>query len=224
MLTAPWIVEKLWKKHHDNLLMMKLFYPRWLAAYLNGESVEPQMKRACRRWLWTCSPRRFENGKWGWKNPNTLYFIPFWKSIYPNMIYINVIRDGRDIAFNRRMTYINHYNQGLFSTEERELPEHLRKALFWKRCNEIAQTNVLAADRRYTASFEDLCSNPTESIVRILNFLNSPLDENKIQEAAKLVKTPESLGRWKNEKKSSILEVEEFLGTALTEQGYQPSH
>ena len=223
MLTAPWIVERIWKKHHDNLLMMKLFYPRWLEAYLLGEPVEAKMKRACRRLLWMSDPSSFEQGRWGWKNPNTLFLIPFWKKLYPNMIYINVIRDGRDIAFNRRMTYINRYNRSLFSEQERSLPDHIRKAIFWKRCNQLVQTDILAEDRRLITPFESLCLNTEPEVRKIFEFLRVTPSDELVHETCRLVQIPASFGRWKNEEPSMVREVEEALGSSLLEFGYETS-
>lgn len=225
MLSAPWIVEKLWKKHHDNLLMMKFFYPKWTGSYLNGSADTRKMRNQCRRLLWCCSPKNFERGRWGWKNPNTIHFLPFWKEIYPDLIYIHVVRDGRDIAFNKRMKYINPYNRSLFTAEEIALPEHLRKAKFWERCTERVKDwrEGIRTDSFFETRFEQLCENTEGEIKRIFDFLKFDASQEQISSAAKLVRIPESLGRWKNAPLNEIEEVEKLIGESLNSFGYELS-
>ena len=111
MLAAPWLIRKLWRESdHDNLLLRRYFYRRWMSRYLRGSLSDAGIRRMRRHleWsLWLTSPTRYRRGKWGWKNPNTMFFLPFLKDIYPAMRFIHVVRDGRDIAFNQKMDQIN---------------------------------------------------------------------------------------------------------------------
>jgi hypothetical protein len=226
MLTAPWLVESLWKKHHDNLLMMKFFYTRWMESYLAGQTASKKMERHCQRLLWLCGPTRYGRGKWGWKNPNTLFFLPFWKTLYPNMIFIYVVRDGRDIAFNRQMAYVNQYNQNWLTAHQRSLPEHLRKAVFWERCNQQFNTwcKTMEPERILLTKFESLCNDTERQINEIFRFLHADPSTDVIQQTVSLVSRPASLGRWRQADARQVQEVESLIGDSLLQYGYAKSN
>lgn len=38
------------------------------------------------------------NQYWHWKCPRSSYFLPTWCAVYPNALFIHIIRDGRDVA------------------------------------------------------------------------------------------------------------------------------
>lgn len=227
MLTAPWPVRTFWRNdYHDNLLMRRFFYPRWLNDYLCKQPDERQLARMgkhCRRLLWLCGPTRYGRGKWGWKNPNTLFFLPLWRQLYPSFIYIHVIRDGRDLAFNTKMDYVNRFNRDWFTPQERALPAYLQKALFWQRCNaRVAEwSKSFPADRFLETRFEDLCADSNQQISRLFEFLGAPQTPNRVRATAELVTCPKSLGRWKHEPDAHLSEVEQLIGGELERHGYE---
>lgn len=223
MLIAPLPLRVLRPTMHDNLLMRLYFYPRWAGRYVEGQLSERQirsMRVMCRVLLWSCSPMHYGRGRWGWKNPRTRFFLPFFQSMYPEMIYIHIVRDGRHHAFHPRFTYENT-SESLLSPEERRLPDHLRKALFWSRSNEVAMRAMDdgLAGRSTIARFEDLCADPAAETRRIFRFLGTE-DEGRVERAAQLVQAPASLDAWRREPAERIREVEEVIGPLLTRQGY----
>jgi hypothetical protein len=42
---------------------------------------------------------------WGWKEPRSIYLLPFFNSVMPKLRFLHFMRDGRDMAFS--------YNQQL---------------------------------------------------------------------------------------------------------------
>jgi hypothetical protein len=60
------------------------------APWLESGSIEQRLKGLCE-----ISPI---SSLWGWKEPNTHIFLPFLLQAMPNLTYIQIVRDGRDMA------------------------------------------------------------------------------------------------------------------------------
>ncbi len=205
----------------DNLPLIRWFYPRWIDPYVRGELDEAGLKRMRRElsfWLRVSYPVR--RGPWGWKNPRSQYLLPLLDDMFPSLIYIHVLRDGRDQAFNPNFSYRMH-ETCLLSEEERGLPDPVRKALHWSRLND--RTERVAALRlpgRFLQSrLEDLCADPRREVERILSFLGVE-DERVAEAGAREVRTPGSLGRWRQAAPDEIARVEEAIGPTLRHHGY----
>lgn len=39
-----------------------------------------------------------QNATWGFKQPETIFHLPYWKKIFPKNVFILVVRDGRDVG------------------------------------------------------------------------------------------------------------------------------
>ena len=121
-------------------MLRRFFYDKWVDKYLSGK-MQPaeirQMQWELKMSLFASDPIKYWHKKWGWKNPRTIFLISFLVHIYPNMRYIHVVRDGRDIAFNPKFDYRTH-NQFLLSEEEKQTEDHVRKAIFWEKTNTLA--------------------------------------------------------------------------------------
>ena len=48
-------------------------------------------------------------GRWGWKDPRNGPSLPLWRSIWPDMKVIHVIRHGADVAASLRMRNSTHW-------------------------------------------------------------------------------------------------------------------
>lgn len=224
MLTAPLPVRMHNNEHHDNFMLSRYFYNRWIDRYLDGDLSgirAAQMKMTTRAWLWVSSPAHYGRGKWGWKNPRSSFLVPFFHSMYPTMAFVHVLRDGRDHAFHPSFPYTKH-QQHLLTPEEQRLPDHTRKGLAWARRHDLAraQCEELLPGRHIVSKLEDLCARPEQEIARLLAFVGIE-DEGAVQRAARLVRTPVSLGRWKNESPERLAEVESLIGSSLQSYGYQ---
>lgn len=46
---------------------------------------------------------------WGFKVPASIFFLPFWNRIFPNFIFVHVIRDGRDGPFGNQGDLVKHF-------------------------------------------------------------------------------------------------------------------
>lgn len=222
MLVAPWIIRRRHTGIHDNLLMRKFFYPRWLPSYLRNDlskSDKIRMRAECRFFLWLCGCK---TDKWGWKNPSTGLLIPFLHETYPAMYYIHVVRDGRDIAFRTGskpdLLNDNNPNRSLIREDERKLQGYLQRALLWARYNSQMREhahNRLSENRYLVSRFEDLYEDPTREIARIFAFLGERNTQSSLRDMKNIVQKPKSAGRWRAEPKERVLEVENLIGESL---------
>ncbi len=202
--------------------LLRWFYPKWVDPYLNGKVNNysfRQMRLSALAWLRLCYP--WQGGRWGLKNPRTLYLLEFFDRIFPSMCYIHVIRDGRDHAFNTHFSYREH-ETCLLNEEEIEFGDPVRKGLHWSRANKMAENYaVQQMNGRYLQSrLEDLCTSPVREIERIFDFLGLH-DQKAIEEGIKVVRTPESLGRWKSKPPEQIASVEAAISVELRHYGYE---
>ena len=173
---------------------------------------------------------------WGWKNPRTLYLLPFLNELFPTMQYIHVIRDGRDHAFHPEFSYAN-YSGGLLDASEEQAPDHIRKAVIWKRLNERAADFACKSmgDRYFQSKLESLCDDPASEVARIFRFLQegarggwqAPGRPKSTEHAGdfidlgrRLVKRPGSLGRWRCEAAERVAEAEQAMSPLLQRLGY----
>lgn len=228
MLVGPWVIRVRRPKVHDNWPLRKFFYPKWVTPYLRNELGwfgKMRMRAACRTWLWLCGPVSYNNRqgkKWGWKNPSTMFLIPFFKELYPAMRFIHVVRDGRDHAFHPQFQYIENHNRLVYRENELKLEDYLRKGAYWSRCHELIEKSVtahLSEDQYLISRFEDLCTDPMGEVTRIFAFLGSS-DQQLIEKAVSLVRTPASYNRWRNESAERLRELEHLIGNDLARYGY----
>ncbi len=222
MLTAPWPLHHFSRReHHDNYFLLKYFYARWVDRYLLGE-LKPaelkQMRLELKTLLVLSGPAHYGRGLWGWKNPRTLYLLPFLNELYPDMRYIHVIRDGRDHAFHPRFPYEHDV---LLSPEQRRSEEPVRKALAWDSANTLGERagDTFLQGRYMQSRLEDLCADPTAEIGRVFAFLGCQ-DDAGVARAARYVKKPSSSGRWRDEAADAIAAVERAVGAPLQRYGY----
>lgn len=205
----------------DNLPLMRWFYPRWIDRYVKGEIDEGGLRRMQRElafWLRVSHPIR--RALWGWKNPRAQYVLPMLNEMFPTMVYLHLLRDGRDQAFNPNFSYRMH-ETCVLSEEERALDDAVRKGLYWSRLND--RTKRFAAERMagrsLTSRLEDLCADPRREVERILAFLGVH-DERVAEAGAREVRTPDSLGRWRAAPRADVARVEAAIGPALERYGY----
>ena len=112
-------------------------------------------------------------GPWGLKAPRAIYMLPFFRELFPDMLFVQMIRDGRHMAQNRNQLQVRRHYEPLFREPVGERPE-LAAARLW------AKANGEAADwcerhlpgRHLLLRFEELSNDPTAAIGRLLEFLD----------------------------------------------------
>lgn len=200
-------------------LFEKLYFRRWLSfaercrllrigsEYLRSSSLklvrtEPLRRRL--RHLIAVLCGGLDNGpagaeplkRWGFKLPGSIILLEPLLNAYPDMQFIQVVRDGRDMALSPNRKMATHY-ASLFGIEDGYTPE--RAFELWCRMNKSADevcTRRMKKDNHLIVHFEALCCNPREETDRILRFarLPSPADPSVYSIPRKI----ESIGRWRS--------------------------
>jgi len=171
---------------------------RWVEPYLykrldSGEL--ETMRRQFRLRLRLLFPLRLH--AWGWKNPRSMLMLPVYHQLFPDLKFIHVIRDGRDITVGNEFAVENPYANAFLSKTEQALSPHERMMLFWGRSNEAAMDycREYLPDNHLFVRWEDLCKGPEPVTRQILGFVNKDL--GRLESTAAMVKLPGSIGRWK---------------------------
>ena len=185
------------RANSDDLRILGLM-DKWVGPYLYGklgESGLRTMRRAYRRRLRLYFP--FRSRRWGFKEPRTLLILPFLDELFPSMRFVHVIRDGRDIALGNPFVFGNHYIDAFLSEGEKGLPPEEKMILFWGRGNlkSMEYGTRVMGDRYLLMKWEDLCGQPREKGLELLEF--SECKRDAIESVMPLIKRPSSMGRWK---------------------------
>jgi len=159
---------------------------------------------------------------WGLKNPRAMYLLPLWAELFPDLRFLHLVRDGRDMALSENQRQVQKHFLALFGHPP---PEHLPTASLelWAKVNrETRQWGERHLGDHYRVlHFEELCRRPREMIAELCAFAGLPPPQGEQLEAAVAVVLPlASSGRWRSADDYSK-EVFRRLGRdALTLFGY----
>ena len=179
----------------------------WMKPYLLGQNEErsAKMKAQFKRRIRLLVP--FQSGRWGFKNPRSMFLLPFYHDLYPEMSFIHVIRDGRDMCFGNPFIDSPTY-WGLMTEEEASrLSVEERMMRFWgegnRKVKEYGENNL--GSRYLRIRFEDICDNPESEVRKILEFSGGPVGQ--IGDLLSMVKKPKSIGRWQSYDREEVEKV-----------------
>jgi hypothetical protein len=176
-----------------------------------------------------------EDGPWGWKSPKTILMLPFVHEMYPAMKAVHLVRDGRDMAFSRNQNQVRAKGHKVLSAADLEQRRPIRSIKFWARVNVAAArygTTRFVNGNYLRLRYEDVCSDPGEAVVRLLDFLDCPASRESMRAVASEVVQPSPsttgsrMGRrpsWKEKKEKNPALAEEIQragADALREFGY----
>jgi hypothetical protein len=133
--------------------------------------------------------------RWGWKNPRSMYILPLIAALHPDLTFIHVIRDGRDMALSDNQNQLNKHFVALFGRAADEPPfvDSIRQ---WARANrDVAGWGARRLGRRYVrVRLEDLCLQPMATLHELFGRIGLAGDLATI---ARQIRPPASLGRWR---------------------------
>lgn len=200
------------------------FSDRWIDVFLSQSPLSAGTERAMLDDLSAlvrehCAP--LASGQpWGWKEPRSIYLLPFFHRQLPVLRFLHVVRDGRDMALSTNQNQLRKH--GHAARIPPDLPEAERSISLWSWVNLAAARygEEHLGDRYLRIRFEDLCTSPVEIANDVLRFFELSGDSALALDA---VSAPGSLGRWRNESTATIARLEEHGGQALVELGYELS-
>lgn len=197
---------------------------RWINVYLlAGGAPPPEVEQLMLADLSDvlfdhCAPVAGAGAPWGWKEPRSIYLLPFLRRHLPELRFLHVVRDGRDMALSANQNQLRKHGPaaGILPGA----PEALRSIALWSRVNlDAARLGREALGERYLrVRFEDVCADPGETAKHVLGWAGLAGDASAAVEA---VEPPPSLGRWHEADAAVVAELESVGRDALRELGYE---
>jgi hypothetical protein len=209
----------------EDALDFSAYNNRWIDRYLvqrragTHAALEAEMSTDLRSVLaGHCADLPAEAIRWGWKEPRSIYLLPFLRSQMPTLRFLHVVRDGRDMAFSdNQRQLMKHGDAALAQRVSRRQP--VRSIALWSWVNESTADfgeRELGADY-LRLRFEDLCAEPRVTVERIYEFFGL---EGDVDAAAAEVHPPDTVGRWRERPRRLVRRLEQEAGPALRRFGY----
>jgi len=185
----------------NDSLAMRAFLYRWFRPLVQAhETGKPFSKRAF-DWLETAVSLHLEampeaTQLWGWKNPRSMWLIPFFQERFPSMRFLHLVRDPRDMALSRNRFLLRTQGRFLLSSGSGSDPVADQLQL-WTRGNTLARDagSQLQTGHYMVLRYEELCLEPAQSAARILSFLGIRSSSDLIERCTALVQPAKGLGR-----------------------------
>ena len=187
------------------------FYDQWINRYLlrHHAPLSQEEDALMARDLFACVARHRREmlepeAPWGWKEPRSLYLLPFFHAHFPEMTFIHVVRDGRDMAFSANQNQLRKHGPAVLGSHLHDAPQPVRTAALWARINlDAAAYGETRLGARYLrVQFEALCRAPRETVATIQRFLGRAVDPGS---APEVVIPPSSIGRWRETTDEGLL-------------------
>jgi len=170
--------------------------------------------------------------RWVIYDPDCVLYLPEVKADIPEALFIHIVRDGRDIALSlKKMEGFKPLPWNVGSS--RDL---LPTAAYWKWMVRSGESHGRRIPADYIeVRYEDLVSEPRETLATLSRFLDHELDYERIQQAGlgRLRETnssfreegPQSqvnpVQRWKERlSREQVAALETLVGDCLLEHGY----
>ena len=173
--------------------------------------------------------------RWAVYDPDNVLHVERVKRDIPNALFVHIIRDGRDIALSLQ-------KMGGFTPlpwDRGQTDSLVATALYWEWMVHQGRVHGSKFPADYIEiRYEDLITNPHETLSKLGGFLDHDLDYDRIQRAGlgRLSETNSSfreegaketinpLGRWKERlANADIAAIEATVGGCLEENGYELS-
>jgi len=201
------------------------FYDRWINQFVLTRALTPPAQRSMDGEFRACVARhRAAIGAaevpWGWKEPRSIYLLPFFHRQFPDLRFIHVVRDGRDMAFSNNQNQLRKHGSAVLGLSDDAAPPHVRTALLWQTINLVtAEYGEARLGARYLrVRFEDLCADPRPVVAAICGFAGCP---DAADGALAEVTPPASLGRWRSSPDPALVaDIVRCARPALTRFGY----
>lgn len=141
------------------------------------------------------STRASDNNYWGWKEPNTHFYIPLLAKKFPEMKYLLVMRNGLDMAFSNNQIQLrnfgNEYGISGFSAAD--------SLQYWILANKkaIERGEKLLGKNFKVLRLEDLCANAEAETKKLLEWAEIKFDDDLLKKISSIPQLPQSSDRFK---------------------------
>lgn len=151
------------------------------------------------------SGSNWANAVWGWKGPRSLFLLPFWHAVFPDLRFLHVVRDGRDMAYSTNQNQLLLY--GELSLAEKSGSQAERSIALWERANITASkyANKHMARQYHCIKYEDLVFETDNTLIDLADFLD--IDANNLLRHKSRISPSPTYGRWKTQCQESVESV-----------------
>lgn len=134
--------------------------------------------------------------RWGWKNGRSMYLLPLIHTRFPEMTFLHVLRDGRDMALSGNRNQLRKHYEALFGESASESDAEAALKL-WSTTNRSAAEwgRRMLGTRYIPIRFEDLCAEPADFCAALAHRLGLPITVGDL--LATSVVPPPTIGRWR---------------------------
>lgn len=213
----------------DDAISFRDCYNRWSANLIEhrNSGLPPEIEAQMIRELQTALEAHLEGfgseqkQPWGWKNPMSMYVLPFFHAMFPEIKFVHVVRDGRDMAYSQNQGHLSTNGSLFLSTAERETwSQPVQSIALWNRANLlVAEYGEKKMPGQYLRiRFEDLCYSSVATVSQILQFFGLEGDAEQI--ASEAVSPPDSIGRWRNQEPETLKMLHQIGRVGLQKFGY----
>lgn len=160
---------------------------------------EDQLRKACSSAITAHRWGMPDKGApWGWKNPRCMWVIPFLVRVYPEMKFIHVVRDGRDMALTNNNNLLRKHGHFLLNPDDAADPINAQLQLWTtgnRRAYDDANTHLGANYLRI--KYEDMCLQPHATLARLFAHLDLDVTDTFIDESSRMIRRSRSIGMWR---------------------------
>jgi hypothetical protein len=209
---------------YEDALDFGEFSDRWINVYLAAErEPAPELVGEMDADLRDLVARHVEGvddvPRWGWKEPRSIYLLPFFHDLMPSLRFLHFIRDGRDMALSENQNQLAKHGSAVLAGGGVGWRRSVRSIALWSRVNcwaaDFGERELGSSYLR--VRFEDLCEDPPGTIENIFEFFELPGDAAA---ASSAVRPPDTLGRWRQKGRRLVERLEEAGGEGLRRFGY----
>ena len=172
--------------------------------------------------------------RWGWKDPRNGPTLPLWRSIWPDMKVIHVIRHGVDVAASLKTRNSAHW-EGDVSRFKKWLPTYSWRSSkspimrgqrsstlegglsFWSEQLEIESEILAPIEDKHVVRYEELLSSPRDSITKILEYISIEITEEELTLIEETINPSRAFAFMNN---PELLEFAEKNAETLEKHGY----
>lgn len=218
--------------HVDRILRNFKFEPAAIVALIKASQSRTEFIDRFARLCCTMT----EKSRWAEKTPRNIESIGYVLDRFPNALFVNMLRDGRDTACSLQVHPRYRVRNGKVVPTNKRKPM-MYAATRWRDC--IAEARPYLSHPRFrTVRYEDLVADPRGTIGRLLHFLGEKWDnavlahtdaKSQFRDATTFAQTPEAnkpieksaLGRWQRDMAPADKRIfKKIAGQALIECDY----
>jgi len=164
--------------------------------------------------------RSHKHTLWGFKEPNSHIVIERLFEYMPQLHYIYLYRDGRDMAYSSNQNQLNLW--GAIFANNKEFKPNVKNSLkYWLKVHtRVKQLCSRYSKRILMVDFDKLCLDPSSQLTKIATFMQK--DKDELLSYRKLIKAPPSIGRYKQHPLSNfdpddLKKIEKIYNTTHSE-------